>query len=131
MSGCECKPDRAQPSIREITIVTLLSLRSFFVSLDWPRLAWNAPLLAHHALIFRKSLTSDGEGQLNSALQRVAALRGDFDIPTRRKKRIDEIYAYIVPMIVLIGEDMLSRTARANSDRFDSNRSDAFVHLSK
>src|SRR5215813_6892043 len=30
MSGCECKPDRAQPSIREITIVTLLSLRSFF-----------------------------------------------------------------------------------------------------
>src|SRR5262249_53166880 len=80
---------------------------------------------------FRKSLTSDGEGQLNSALQRVAALRGDFDIPTRRKKRIDEIYAYIVPMIVLIEEDMLSRTARANSDRFDPNRSDAFVHLSK
>ena len=47
------------------------------------------------------------------------------------KANFDEIYAYIVPMIVLIEEDMLSGTARANSDRFDSNRSDAFVHLSK
>ena len=50
---------------------------------------------------------------------------GDFDIPARRKKRIHEIYAEIVPVIILIEEDMLSGTVRANSGGFDPNRSDA------
>ena len=55
-------------------------------------------------------------------------LPGDFDIP-RRKKRIDEVYADIVLVIILIEEDMLAGTARANSDRFDSNRSHAVTHF--